>query len=155
MANAEDVAARFAGSWKLVSYERRTPTGEVSYPYGKDAVGWISYDGQGHMSAQIMKRDRDRFDADTPLGGTPNEKVKAFEEYIAYCGTYTVNAASGTVVHHVQASLYPNWVGKDQTRHFEFANGNLILTVKNGSGNGSGPAGSTSRLVWTRSQPAK
>jgi hypothetical protein len=155
MANAEDVAGRFTGTWNLVSYERRSPAGDIEYPYGKAAVGRLTYDGQGHMSAQIMSPDRGRFQSDTPRAGTPDEKTKGFDGYIAYCGTYSFEPSSKTVIHHVEASLYPNWVGSKQRRHFEFEGDKLILSVKNGSGNGSGPAGSVSRLIWARAKSAQ
>ena len=47
----------FVGAWKLVSFERKTTAGEVTYPMGVNPVGRLTYDAFGRMSAQIMRPD--------------------------------------------------------------------------------------------------
>jgi hypothetical protein len=47
-------------------------------------------------------------------------------------------------------SSYPNFVGSEQLRTYSFADGKLTLSYVNGNGNGGGPKGLTSRLVWVR-----
>ena len=138
--------AKFVGVWKLVSFEQRTTAGALTYPMGQKPVGRLTYDASGHMSAQIMLPDRTRFDAPSKVRGSPEQKIAAFDGYTAYYGTYTVDDAHRTVIHHVEASLYPNWVGTEQRRLFEFSEGKLILRAVNGSG---GP-GTEGRLVWER-----
>src|SRR4029079_12596978 len=63
----------FIGSWNLVSYELRSPSGELSYPYGKDFTGRLSYDAEGHMTAQMMRRDQPKFASDVQANATPDE----------------------------------------------------------------------------------
>jgi hypothetical protein len=138
--------AKFVGVWKLISFEQRTTAGGVTYPMGQRPVGRITYDASGHMTAQLMLPDRPKFEAPSKVRGSIDQKIAAFDGYVAYYGTYTVDEAHRTVVHHVEASLYPNWVGTEQRRLFEFAEGKLILRAVNGSG---GP-GTESRLVWER-----
>jgi hypothetical protein len=46
-------AQRFVGTWRLVSLEARSDDGRVDYPLGRDALGVITYDAQGHMAAQL------------------------------------------------------------------------------------------------------
>ena len=118
---------QFIGSWKLVSSEFRRPDGEATYPMGRDAVGIIMYDASGHMSTQIMQPNRPTFASGDHLRGTPEEIKSAFSGYIAYYGTYEVNEEEGTVTHHVQGSLFPNWVGTALRRFFEFSGNRLIL----------------------------
>ena len=38
-----DDAGRHAlcGSWKLISFELRLPSGDLSYPFGRDAKGYV------------------------------------------------------------------------------------------------------------------
>jgi hypothetical protein len=81
------------------------------------------------MSAMIMKRDRGRFASRDFLHGTDVEVRAAFDGFIAYFGTYTVDAAAGTVTHHVLAASYPNWVGGDQVRYYKFAGPRLVLST--------------------------
>jgi lipocalin-like protein len=35
---------------------------------------------------------------------------------IAYAGPFSVDVGNGTVTHHVDVSLFPNWQGHDQVR---------------------------------------
>lgn len=71
----------------------------------------------------------------------------AFEGYIAYCGTYDVDEQSATVIHHVTASWFPNFVGADQVRHFEFQSDRLLLRTPPRE---SGSEKRTGLLVWER-----
>jgi hypothetical protein len=100
------------------------------------------------MSAQIMRPDRPKFGSASFTAGTPQEKIAAFDGYIGYYGTFSVNETEHVVVHHVEASIFPNWVGSDQRRLYEFSGDQLILRAVNASG---GP-GTESRLVWERAR---
>jgi hypothetical protein len=47
------------GSWRLVSWENRSIDGQkISYPLGRDAVGYIMYNQDGYMSVAIMRPNR-------------------------------------------------------------------------------------------------
>lgn len=46
---------------------------------------------------------------------------------IAYAGPYTVQ--EGKVVHRVEVSLFPNWVGSNQERFYKFAAERLSLST--------------------------
>ena len=133
------------GAWKLISLESRAADGKITHPMGQAPTGRITYDGFGRMSAQIMGTERPRFRSDNRREGTVEEKAAAYDGYIAYYGTYTVKPSEDTVVHHVEASLYPNWVGGDQVRRYAFAGRQLILRA-------AMPDGSESRVVWERAR---
>ena len=50
------------GTWRLISWQNRSLLdGEVSYPLGKDAVGYIMYGQDRYMSVAIMRPDRPKF----------------------------------------------------------------------------------------------
>jgi hypothetical protein len=51
----------------------------------------------------------------------------AFTGYVAYFGTYTVDAAKSVVIHHVEGSLKPSFIGTDQPRPFTLAGDRLII----------------------------
>jgi Lipocalin-like domain len=138
----------FVGAWKLISLERKTATGEITYPMGQNPVGRLTYDALGRMSAQIMRPDRPKFQSASTASWTVDEKAAAFDGFIAYYGTFSVSETERAVIHHVEASLYPQWVGTDQRRLYEFSGSQLILRALNGSG---GP-GTESRLVWERAR---
>jgi hypothetical protein len=146
--SARKMSDEFVGAWKLISFERRTTAGAVTYPMGQNPVGRLTYDALGRMSAQIMRPDRPKFQSAAAASWSADEKAAAFDGFIAYYGTFSVTEADHVVIHHVEASLYPHWVGTDQRRLYEFSGSQLILRAVNGSG---GP-GTESRLVWERAR---
>ena len=139
------VKDKFPGTWKLVSFEAWTADGRASYPLGPDPTGVLMYDASGHFAGQVLRAGRVRFASDNMRNGTEEEVLSAYLGYIAYFGRYEVDEAEAVVTHHVEGSLYPNWMGGVQTRHFEFAGNGLILSTP------PSPAGGrTFKLVWDR-----
>jgi hypothetical protein len=138
---ASKTADRFHGAWTLASYEQRQADGTVTHPMGADPVGRLTYDA-GRMWAQMMRRDRPRFASGTRQG-TADEIQAAFAGFIGYYGPYRVDEQSGTVIHHVECCSFPNWVGTDQVRRFEFDGDRLTLRAP-------GADNSEYRLVWMR-----
>lgn len=120
---------RFVGTWRLLSYQSVFPDGSVEYPFGTAVTGMLVYTEQGHMSGQVMSGDRESLPVGYRKLGPSAAILAAFESYIAYCGTYEVDEEAGQVVHHVEASLYPNWVGGMQQRNFSFDGDLLILSA--------------------------
>lgn len=77
----DNVAQKLAGAWRLVSVEGTDPTFHFAYDH---PTGVIIYDRSGWMSVQIdIKGTRKPF-VNGPAGGTGEEKVAAFDNYIAY-----------------------------------------------------------------------
>lgn len=108
---------RFHGTWKLLTYESHAPDGSIGLPLGADPVGLLVYTPDGRMSGQAMRRKHDPH-ATGPL-----------DNYIAYFGAFTVDDVSCEIVHWVEGSLYPNWVGTQQRRGFAFSGNRLTLTA--------------------------
>jgi hypothetical protein len=116
------------GTWRLVSWENRGADGGITYPLGEDAVGYIMYNPDGYMSVAIMRPDRAMFVAGDLLSGSPEEKARAAGTYVSYCGRYEFRG--DTVVHQVELSLFPNWVGVDQERLVEVTGDRLTLSTR-------------------------
>ena len=142
---------KFIGMWKMISGESRDQaTGEVSYPWGKNPFGRLLYDHAGRVFVQLMNPGR------RSVGGVSNRGAAAaiasasaddmramLTGFNAYFGTFDIDQASGTVIHHLQSALIPSWVGTDQRRRYEFsAAGELILL--------NTASGADYRLVWQR-----
>lgn len=117
------------GTWKLVSSEYRDGNGNIYYPLGKDTklLGYVIYNADGYMSATLMFPNRLKFASADVKGGTTEEKVVAFDTYISYCGTYELQ--QDTVIHHIELSSNPNWVGVDQIRMFSIESDRLSLST--------------------------
>lgn len=121
-----DTADRFTGSWRLLACEGRWSDGRISHPYGDEPAGMLMYDGWGRFSGQIMAQGRPPFAKGDLLKGSEEEVRAAFEGYVAYYGSYAVNETEGLMVHQVEGSFFPNWIGEQQVRIFEFTNGGQL-----------------------------
>ena len=77
------------GAWRLVSWEQRTASGVVSYPYGRTPEGQIVYTANGQMSAHLMNPGADI--AGVTASGTEEIIGRAAETYFSYYGTYEVD----------------------------------------------------------------
>ena len=136
---------QFVGTWRLVSFELKDVNGEVSYPYGKDTIGYLMYAEDGYMSVVIMAPNRPNFSSEDFFEGSTQEKANAMETYISYCGSYEIKDEK--VIHHVKTSLFPNLVGTDQERFFEFTENYLSLTTPSFKTKGKRLTG---HLMWER-----
>ena len=134
------------GPWRLVSWENRSDDGQVSYPLGEDAVGYIMYNENGYVFVAISRPDRARFAAGDLFGGSEEEKARAADTYVSYCGRYEFR--EDTVVHHVELSLFPNWVAGDQERSVELAGDRLALRSTRPFLQGG--VKRTAHLIWER-----
>jgi hypothetical protein len=94
--------SQLIGTWRLVSFESRDENKEIRHPLGKNALGQLSYGAEGRMSVILVQPDRPPFALDDMRRGTDIEVRSAFEGFLGYFGTFSVDAAAGTVTHHVQ-----------------------------------------------------
>ena len=135
----------FIGSWRLVSFELRGEGDQAIYPYGEDPKGYIIYAEDGHMSVAFMPAGRPDFSSDDLAKGTVEEKAAAAGSYSSYCGRYTIS--KDTVTHHVEVSLFPNWVRVDQERRYAFDGDRLTLSTPPMQVGGQELVG---HLIWER-----
>jgi hypothetical protein len=116
------------GTWRLLTWENRTLDGEVRHPLGEDVSGYIAYTEDGYVFVAIMRPGRAPFAVGDLLSGSTAEKAGAAETYVSYCGRYEYGG--DTVVHHVELSLFPNWVGVAQERLVEISGNRLTLSTR-------------------------
>ena len=120
---------RLLGAWRLISLTERTSKGEVRLPFGQDPVGLLLYDNADRVSAQIMRRNQPRFAHNDWQRVSDQEKAAAWSAYLGYFGTYRIDENARAVIHHIEGSWYPNFVGSEQVRYFQFADEKLILSA--------------------------
>jgi Lipocalin-like domain len=123
----KSVKNQLIGTWRLVSIEATMRDGTVTPDpkFGPHPRGYLMYEPDGHMCAEIMKPDRTWADPKNP---TEKEKLEAFDGFIAYCGTYDLNATQTTVTHHPDVAWTPPYVGTTQPRPFHLEGDRLIIT---------------------------
>jgi hypothetical protein len=113
------------GTWKLMSAEDRQSPSDPWVPcaFGNPPSGYFVYDATGHASIQILTTPPQTIA--TPDSPTPEEALAIFNGYIAYYGTYSIDAANITV--QVEGALDPSQVGSAQTRPYELSGDTLII----------------------------
>jgi hypothetical protein len=125
----------FAGTWRLLEYSFHHENGDVEHPWGKEVVGYLLYSPQGYMSANLSPVHRNwryrhaRLKAEVP-GADESRSLRLARrgvprDYIAYSGPFELK--NGIIIHHVEVSLFPHWVGLPQVRHYEFSGNQLTL----------------------------
>jgi hypothetical protein len=119
-------AQGLVGAWRLVSVETRDEKGELVRR--GERTGYLLYSPGGYMSVSFMKEGRPVFKSGDIRGGSVEEKIAAINGYVSYAGRYTVQ--DDTVVHHIEVSLFPNWVGVSQERMFTLEGSRLTLSTQ-------------------------
>jgi Lipocalin-like domain len=128
VASARPLQEQLVGAWELVSYEARCDNDERTvHPLGDDASGYVMYTPDGHVSVQIMRPGRPPYQVAGPGDGTAAERAEAADGYLAYSGSYRVD--DSVVIHEIDVSLLPNWVGESLRRKVTLDGRRLELTT--------------------------
>lgn len=131
------------GRWRIVEWVQRYDDGREKRPFGHDPQGFIQYDAD-RMFCFVSSAGR------APLGGTQwsvpeGDKARAYETCFAYSGSYEI--AGDEVLHKVDLSLNPNWVGTTQRRHAALRDGRLVISARMEP---ETPEARTAELIWQR-----
>ncbi len=115
---------KFIGSWILQEWHLIKNGQSKEYPMGIRAKGTLMYTEEGMMSATLMHENRKKFDKKTKADTV---KLNACNTFIAYAGDFEVRGDK--IVHHVQTSLIPNWVGTELVRNYKFQKDKQKMTL--------------------------
>ena len=118
-------AQRLVGTYRLVSFENFADDGEVQRPFGDTPRGVAMYTAEGYMSAILMVRDRPNFPEGDILAASDDDRVKAFATSSAYAGRWEL--IGDQIIHHLEATTYPNWTDTDQPRDFDLTETTFTL----------------------------
>lgn len=134
-----------AGTWALVDHRTTMANGEVRRAFGSSPQGLFVFHPDGHTLVQIVNPDR----PSSTLDRASDEELRALQRtYLAYFGTYDVDAATKKIVVHTTADLNPMNTGTDQIRFYEF-DGDLMYLQPPTTTTASG-ASQVSRITWRR-----
>ena len=136
---------KFVGSWELLEWSAELTDGKIVFPFGEDAIGRITYDDLGNMAVQIMENNRSQFQSEDPLQAQPDEIIPAYRGFLAYCGDYEVHPVTNQVTHQIKISSFPNWIGQNQVRYYEFREDKMILSTDI-------VGSSRHKLIWKRAK---
>lgn len=143
------LATHISGTWFLAeAYAIDANGSRLQDLYGAAPSGVIYYGNDGRMMALITHDGRSLLDGDRQAA-PETQKAHAYTTSIAYAGPYTV--ADNHIVHHIDISTYPNWVGTDLFRYIELTPDGVVLTTPPQIQNG---VETVLRLHWQRAKPA-
>lgn len=138
------------GTWRLVEWTFTVDDSRPTRPWGGDPIGLLTYTDEGRMSASLMSRDRPHAPTGTLSAAPADIRAAAAAGYLSYSGAYSVD--DDGVLHHIELSLMPNWVGTTERRHIEWIetdNGHdLVLSTPPTKTDGGRTA--INRLRWAR-----
>ncbi len=126
---ASSIRQKFVGTWKLVSTQEQLRDGSTRpYPdLGEKASGYLVYTDDGHMCAMLMKPGRPNWSNDEEHA-TDAEKISGASGFTSYCGRYSIEESSQTMVHYPEMAFRPNFIGTEQKRPYRFEGGRLIFS---------------------------
>lgn len=147
----------FYGVWRLLSF-RDMKSSADRHPFGPSPSGIIVYDRSGLMTVTIVttaltqhavNRAEDDANKEPAFPGEfqclgTDEWSKLFDGCLSYFGKFTVDDDAKLVIHHVEGSNRPSFVGKNLARAFRFDGDTLELRPV------APPSGAELALVWNR-----
>ena len=102
------------GTWFLQEWDCTIDGRFHNHPFGKEATGMINYTAGGRMSAILSKLNRAPLTVASLAQASDAEKIQVVDGYVSYAGDWRVEGDQ--VIHSVDFSLLPNWVGTDLIR---------------------------------------
>jgi hypothetical protein len=122
--NAKD----FVGTYRGRGQDYVARDGTVSRITRTEPAARLVYTADGTVIVVSTRADRPLLPSHVSgndfSGATPEEKASAADGSVAYAGRYEVQG--DRVLHHVEVSLFPNWVGTTNVRGYQW-NGNMLI----------------------------
>jgi hypothetical protein len=112
------------GTWKLISFELKKDD-RIYYPMGENPLGFLMYGENKRMIVMMSDKDRSPIASEDITNIPADEKSQLADGFIAYSGTYKI--LNDKIVHYVEMSFIPNWIGRPLERFYELDDGKLIL----------------------------
>jgi hypothetical protein len=109
-------------------------------------MGYVVYTADGRMITTISRAHRAPIGGDL-LSASPRGRAEAAASFVAYSGTFRLEGDE--VVHDVEMSLFPDWVGTRQRRHVSLTDDGATLTLSSIPPTAGGPS-VCRRLIWER-----
>ena len=132
---------QLVGSWSLVS---NTTANSSAPPFGAND-GFAVFESNGRFSLSLVRADLPKFASNNRATGTADENKAVVQGSIAYFGTYSVNAADGSMTLHIERSSFPNWDGTDQQRTITSLTAQELKYT-----NSAASTGGSAELTWKR-----
>lgn len=113
------------GSWELVGYVIERDDGTTGKAQWGHPCGLLIYTPDGRMSVTMMDQVERPFDAARWWDGNDEEKLAAASTFFGYAGRF--QQLEDSVIHRIDVSLFPGWVGRDHVRKADLDGASLTL----------------------------
>jgi hypothetical protein len=137
---------KLLGTWMLVGWDQVRPDGSKFQKYGTDPRGFHIFEPNGRFFAMMARPDLPKIAASDPQKATSDEARAIMAGSIAYYGTYTVNEAERMVILRMDASTFPNQLGRDLPRRIVSVTANEMVYANPDATTGGGQI----QLSWKR-----
>ena len=138
------------GTWELVEWTFTVDDSRPTRPWGGDPAGRLMYTADARMSASLMSLGRPHAPTRTLSAAPVDIRAAAAAGFLSYTGSYSMDGSD--VLHHIEVSLMPNWVGKTERRLIEWVPSDdgydLVLSTPPTRTDGGRTA--INRLRWKR-----
>jgi hypothetical protein len=148
IAQQQSLKEQILGTWILVAWDQVRADGSTFRKYGTDPRGFHIFEGNGRFFAMMARSDLPRLAASDPQKATPEEARAIMAGSIAYYGTYTVNEAERMVILRVEATTFPNQLGRDLPRRIVSVTPNEMIYANPDATSGGGQI----QLTWKRAR---
>lgn len=103
-----ELKEQLLGTWRLVSLTYQEDGQDYDF-MGKNPIGFLVYNADGSMMVQHLSSQRKHLSTNDWTKAPLEEIKEAFISYQAYYGRYEIDIEKKAVLHHIEASLFPNW----------------------------------------------
>jgi hypothetical protein len=147
-AQQQSLKEQLLGTWILAAWEQVRPDGTEFQKYGTDPRGFHIFERNGRFFAMMARPDLPKIAASDPQKATPEEARAIMAGSIAYYGTYTVNEPERMVTLRMDASTFPNQLGRELPRRIVSVTANEMVYSNPDATTGGGHI----QLSWKRAQ---
>jgi len=109
------------GTWKLISDKQVKADGSSSDLYGSSPLGQLIHDSHAHMSVHLLAPGLTKCGTQDRRKCSDSAARSAFDNYLGYWGRFKISAGGKSVVHIIEGSSAPDWIGTSQERFFELS----------------------------------
>ena len=138
------------GTWRLVEWTFTVDDSRPTRPWGGNPSGLLMYTEDGRMSATLMSIGRPAAPTRTLSAAPIGIRAAAAAGYLSYAGSYSMDGDD--VLHHIELSLMPNWVGTTERRIVDWvpSNSGFALVLSTPPTRTDGGRMAVNRLRWER-----
>jgi hypothetical protein len=130
------------GAWNAAGQDRLNPDGTITQLIPASAPGRIMYTPEGFMS--VVATNGTPLPTTEPTTLTEAQRAAAAMACTAYTGRWELK--DGQLFHHIDAAVFPAWIGQSRIRIPKIDGDLLTLTML------PDPTGAVGRVYWRRAK---